>query len=87
MGEKDTLKYSKATIEQGHYFDSPKGTTQKLVKGKFDYFCELCNEPIMSGQRSLVISTPFKKEGWKRCRICLPCCQEWLEKTHQVIER
>jgi len=81
------MKSSREAIESGQYFCNSAGgakVSQKLVKGNYPHTCLLCDGEIKKDELSLSLKCAFGKDGWKSGWICIPCCKNWLEKTHQI---
>lgn len=65
---------------------SESNFTEKIVKTRTPHLCCVCENQIPKGSKMLRQKAIVEGEGWKRCYVCLPCIEKWLEESGQVEE-
>lgn len=81
------MKFEKEVYENSQYFkrsdSSDSKRIQKVVKARSHHNCCLCDRDLPIYTPSLSVKEVIPGQGWIRSWICIPCCDLWIEKTHQ----
>ena len=63
---------------------SESNFSEKIVKIRKPHSCCVCDKEIEKGHKMLMQKALVEGMGWRRCYICLPCIEDWIEESGQV---
>ena len=77
--------YIDSQIFAGDMDGSESNFEEKIVKTRKAHKCCVCEKEFPSGEKMLMQRAIIEDAGWCSCYICLPCVEQWLEESGQMV--